>query len=206
MESKKHWERIYNTRPATEVSWFQVHAQVSLKFIQKTGLPTSAPIIDVGGGASTLVDDLLDRGYENITVLDLSGTALATTKNRLGARARNVSWLEVDVLQADLPVHKFQIWHDRAVFHFLTHPDERQTYVQQMLRAVDPGGFFIIATFAKDGPTRCSGLPTMRYNADELLAEFGQQFQLLSSETEAHVTPGGTQQKFNYCLFRRSQP
>lgn len=203
MQSKEHWEKVYTNKAATQVSWFQEHAQLSLKLIREAGTPETASIIDVGGGASTLVDDLLAQGFGNVTVLDLSGSALSAAKARLGARAARVQWVEADVLEADLPAHAFDVWHDRAVFHFLTTAEERQAYVRKVLRAVKPGGLVIVATFAEDGPTKCSGLPVMRYSAQALHAEFGEPFLLLGHERESHHTPGGSEQKFVYCLCRK---
>ncbi len=203
MESKEHWERVYTSKAATEVSWFQEHAQLSLKLIQEGGIPTAASIIDVGGGASTLVDDLLAHGYENVTVLDLSGSALDKAKARLGARGDQIQWVEANILEAELPAHRYDVWHDRAVFHFLTTEEDRQSYVQKVLHAVKPGGLVIVATFAEDGPTKCSGLPVMRYSANELHAEFGEPFLLMGHERESHHTPGGNEQKFVYCFCRK---
>jgi ubiquinone/menaquinone biosynthesis C-methylase UbiE len=203
MQSKAHWEKAYTTKASNEVSWFQEHAKVSLKLFRDAGISSSASIIDVGGGASTLVDDLLARGHKNVTVLDLSSAALATAKSRLGERAAQVRWVEANVLEADLPAHAYDLWHDRAVFHFLTTAEERHTYVQKVMRAVKPGGFVIVATFAEDGPVKCSGLPVMRYSANELQAEFGEPFQLLAHERESHHTPGGNEQKFVYCIFQK---
>jgi 2-polyprenyl-3-methyl-5-hydroxy-6-metoxy-1,4-benzoquinol methylase len=203
MEPKAHWEKVYSTKASTEVSWFQEHAALSLKLIRDAAVPATASIIDVGGGASTLVDDLLASGFDRLTVLDLSAAALATAQARLGARASNAQWLEANVLEADLPSHGFDVWHDRAVFHFLTTEDDRQAYVRKVLHAVKPGGLVIVATFAEDGPTRCSGLPVMRYSAGELHAEFGEPFQLLGHERESHHTPAGGEQKFVYCFCRR---
>lgn len=202
MESKQHWETVYSSKAPTEVSWFQEHAELSLKLIRGAAIDTSASIIDVGGGASTLVDDLLTHGFTRVTVLDLSGVALAAAQARLGARASSVQWVEANVLEADLPSHAYDVWHDRAVFHFLTAPDERQAYVRKVLQAVRPGGLVIVATFAEDGPTKCSGLPVMRYSASELHAEFGEPFQLIGHERESHHTPAGSEQKFVYCLCR----
>lgn len=202
MESKNHWEKVYSTKTATEVSWFQEHAELSLRLIRGAGIPMTGSIIDVGGGASTLVDDLVANGYGRLTVLDLSGAALATAKARLGARAAQVQWLESNVLEAELPPHAYDVWHDRAVFHFLVKEDERQAYVRQVLGAVRPGGLVIVATFAEDGPAECSGLPVMRYSARELHAEFGGSFQLLGHERESHHTPGGKVQRFVYCFCR----
>lgn len=206
MESKNHWEKIYATKGATEVSWYQEHARLSLKLIRDAGVSLSAPIIDVGGGASTFVDDLLANGYTNITVLDLSGAALAAAKSRLGSRASDVHWLEENVVKSKLPAGAFDVWHDRAVFHFLATEQERHAYVRAVLRAVKPGGIVIVATFAEDGPTQCSGLPVMRYSASELHAEFGEPFLLLGHQRESHYTPSGSEQKFVYCFCRRMAP
>ena len=202
MESKEHWNKIYTDKSPTEVSWFQKHADLSLSLIRNTGIPASASIIDVGGGESTLVDDLLAQEYENITVLDLSKVALDAAKSRLGKNASKVQWIESNVLEAELPLHAYDIWHDRAVFHFLTIEEDRRAYVHQVKRAVKPGGFVLVATFAEDGPTHCSGLPVMRYSADELHSEFGESFKLVNHEKESHHTPKGAVQKFIYCLCK----
>lgn len=204
MDSKQHWEKVYTSKDATEVSWFQEHAQLSLKLIRDTNTPTSASIIDVGGGASTLVDDLIAHDYPHVTVLDLSEAAMATARARLGAHAGSIQWLQADILAARLPAHAYDVWHDRAVFHFLTSKDERRAYAQKVLQSVKPGGLVIIATFAEDGPTQCSGLPVMRYSANELHSEFGESFQLLGHEKQSHHTPTGNEQKFVYCCFRKN--
>lgn len=203
MQSKEHWEHVYTTKSETGVSWFQAHARQSVELIKRTGVSKDANIIDVGGGASTLVDDLLADGYRHVTVLDLSEAALAASRARLGDRASSVSWLAGDITRFELPRHAFDIWHDRAVFHFLTTREERQAYVDAVLRAVKPGGHVIVATFAEDGPEKCSGLPVMRYSADDLHSQFGAPFALLQQEHEEHLTPFGTVQKFIYCLCRR---
>ena len=203
MQSKQHWEQVYKTKGANSVSWFQEHAQQSLQLIRQTGVQRDAGIIDVGGGASTLVDDLLADGYSNVAVLDLSEAALAAARQRLGARAQQVSWLVGDITQVNLPRHAYAVWHDRAVFHFLTTAKEREAYVRAVLRAVKPGGHVIVATFAEDGPEKCSGLPVMRYSADGLHAEFGAPFTLLRHEREEHHTPAGAVQKFIYCMCRK---
>lgn len=204
MQSKEHWDRVYATKSTASVSWFQEHAEQSLRLIRGTGVPRSGSIIDVGGGASTLVDDLLTEGYSALTILDLSASALNAAKQRLGPLAARVQWIEANITEVDLPVHAYDVWHDRAVFHFLTDPAARQAYVAAVLRSVKPGGHVIVATFDEDGPTQCSGLPVMRYSADELHAEFGAPFTLLAHEKEAHHTPFGTVQKFVYCYCRKS--
>ena len=161
MNSKQHWEQVYATKSSDSVSWFQEHADQSLRLIHNTGLGKEAAIIDVGGGASTLVDDLSSEGFSDLTVLDLSGAALTVARQRLGKRADAVHWTEGDITRAEFPVHRFDIWHDRAVFHFLTTPADRQAYVERVMRSVRPGGHVIVATFAEDGPEKCSGLPVM---------------------------------------------
>lgn len=204
MKSGEHWEKVYNTKSATEVSWFQERADLSLKLIRDSGIPRTAPIMDVGGGASVLVDDLLAHGYEDVTVLDLSGAAMAIARSRLGRAARRVKWIEADVLDVELPAAAYDIWHDRAVFHFLTNARDRAAYVKQVLHAVKPGGLVIIATFAEDGPTECSGLPVMRYSAGQLHSEFGDPFIFVGHEKETHRTPGGKDQNFVYCFCRKA--
>ena len=203
MEAKDHWERVYEAKSPQAVSWYQAHAEQSLRLIRQTGLPTSASIIDVGGGASTLVDDLLRAGYERLSVLDLSHAALAAAQQWLGDDARRVTWIEADVTRADLPAQAYDLWHDRAVFHFLTGADARAAYVAAVMHAVKPGGHVIVATFAEDGPLQCSGLPVVRYSPDGLHAEFGAPFTLLRHEREEHHTPAGAVQKFIYCYCRR---
>ncbi|HEX4986567.1 MAG TPA: class I SAM-dependent methyltransferase [Burkholderiales bacterium] len=203
-QEKDHWETVYSTRPVTQVSWFQEHAGPSLQLIVQAGVSRQASIIDIGGGTSPLVDDLLDAGYGNVTVLDISRTALETAKARLGRRAALVRWIEGNMLEAALPAHAFDVWHDRAVFHFLTQPQDRQSYVRAVLHAVKPGGLVIVATFAEDGPERCSGLPVVRYSAENLHGEFGEPFVLLGHEKEAHRTPAGNVQQFVYCFCRRT--
>jgi SAM-dependent methyltransferase len=204
MQSKDHWERMYSTNATDAVSWHQQHADRSLQLIEATSVSHTASIIDVGGGASTLVDDLLAMNYQSITVLDLSAAALNSAKERLGAHAGSVTWLECDITRAELPLHAYDVWHDRAVFHFLTAPEDRHAYVQAVLRSVKPGGHVIVATFAEGGPLQCSGLPVMRYSATQLHAEFGEAFTLVSHEREAHHTPFGTTQQFTYCYCRKS--
>jgi ubiquinone/menaquinone biosynthesis C-methylase UbiE len=203
MQSKEHWENVYSTKSADAASWFQPHAGLSLDLIRNTGAPKNAGIIDVGSGASTLVDDLLAEGYSDLTVLDLSGAALNAARQRLGTQESKVRWIEADIIRADLPDNRYDIWHDRAVFHFPTTPEERQAYVRKVFRSVRPGGHVIVATFAEDGPEQCSGLPVMRYRADDLHDEFGEAFTLLEHRKESHHTPAGKIQQFVYCYCRR---
>lgn len=200
---KSHWEKVYSSKAATSVSWFQTHAECSLRLIRGSGIAPTAAIIDVGGGASTLVDDLLDLGYSRLSVLDLAASALNTAKNRLGSHASRVDWIEGDVTQVVLPFEKFDLWHDRAVFHFMTSPQSRADYVRTLTQALKPGGHVIIATFAKDGPPQCSELPVMRYDAMALSLEFGTGFSLVHHEPESHLTPKGQIQPFVYCHFRK---
>jgi SAM-dependent methyltransferase len=201
--TRDHWERVHAGRESSEQSWFEEHAERSLALIRSTGLPPSAPIVDVGGGASTLVDGLLAAGFTDLTVLDLSSHALAAARARLGARAERVTWLHADVLEAPLAPSRFALWHDRAFFHFLVDEPQRRAYVAGLRAALRPGGFALIATFAEDGPTRCSGLPVRRYAPDELHAELGVGFDLVTHERETHTTPAGVEQRFVYVLFRR---
>jgi 2-polyprenyl-3-methyl-5-hydroxy-6-metoxy-1,4-benzoquinol methylase len=202
MSNKQHWENIYSTKDANSVSWFQPHADLSLKMIQDTIVPYDAGVIDVGGGASTLVDDLLQQGYSNLTVLDLSAAALALTQTRLGERAQQVNWIDANITEVSLPTQAYQLWHDRAVFHFLTTHDDRRAYIDVMSRALTKNAHVIISTFAEDGATKCSGLDVVRYSVASLQHELGALFTLVHSEEEFHPTPFGTTQKFIYCHFR----
>jgi len=203
MNAKPHWERIYQTLAPTELTWYQQHPRLSLELIHITGASKAAQIIDVGGGTSTLVDELLAEGYQHITVLDLAGTAITVARQRLGARAAAVTWIEGDITTGDLPRHCYDVWHDRAVFHFLTQPEERRRYVENMRHAVKSNGYVIVATFALEGPTRCSGLNVVRYSVASLIDEFGAEFELLKSTSELHRTPLGVEQAFLYCSFQK---
>ena len=202
MGRREHWESVYRRKAATEVSWFQPEAALSLDLIRRTAPDLDAPIVDVGGGASTLVDGLLEAGYRAVTVLDIAPSALAVARERLGDRATGVRWMVDDVLTAPLGDDAFAVWHDRAVFHFLTRPDDRARYVAQVQRAVRVGGHVIVASFAEDGPTRCSGLDVVRYTPAAMRAEFGARFRLVDSVREEHRTPMGATQAFVYCLCR----
>jgi ubiquinone/menaquinone biosynthesis C-methylase UbiE len=202
MNRERHWESIYRARPPTEVSWYQPEARLSLDLIRQVASPLDTPVLDVGGGASTLVDGLLGVGYQDITVLDLAATALARAQSRLADLAAQVKWIVADVLSAPLPAASYAVWHDRAVFHFLTDPRDRARYVAQAKRVVRPGGHVIVASFGPEGPPRCSGLEVVRYSPEGLHAEFGSAFHLLDSAREDHRTPGGSIQAFVYCLCR----
>jgi SAM-dependent methyltransferase len=202
MDRHAHWQGVYESKAETEVSWHQDHPTASMKLIADAGLPKDAGIVDVGGGASRLVDCLIEDGRTNIAVLDIAPAALERARRRLGERAALVNWLVADVTRWTPPAH-FDLWHDRAVFHFLTHASDRAAYATAMARAVPAGGCAIVGTFALDGPERCSGLPIRRYDAESLVAEFAPHFQLVASMTEDHITPAGKVQRFQFCRFRR---
>jgi SAM-dependent methyltransferase len=203
VDPQQHWEGVYSSKASDQVSWFQPHAESSLRLIRNCA-NQQAHIIDVGGGASTLVDGLLDAGYRHVSVLDLAESALAASRKRLGERAQLVQWIAADITQADLPAAHYDVWHDRAVFHFLTDPADRARYVAQVLNSVKPGGYVIVAAFGPEGPLQCSGLDVMRYAPDALHAEFGAPFRLLGHETEIHHTPAGKEQEFVYCYCVRT--
>ena len=200
MEVQQHWENVYETKAPDQVSWFSPHLETSLALIERvTQDDLSASIIDVGGGASTLVDDLILKGYCNVTVLDISQAALDVAKKRLSNSAEAVRWLRADVAQSNFPAGSFDVWHDRAVFHFLTSPEDRIAYVKNVALAVKPGGHVIVSTFGPEGPAKCSGLDVVRYDAESLHGQFGVRFRLLESSKELHSTPFGTTQQFVYC-------
>ena len=199
---KNHWENIYAKRAPDAVSWYRPHLETSLALIERATSERTASIIDIGGGESTLVDDLLIRGYESITVLDVSEKAIEVTKLRLGPVAEKVHWLAADLEHAELPRHAYDVWHDRAVFHFLTLSAQRIAYVRQAAHAVRPGGHVIVSTFGPEGPMECSGLEVVRYDADSLHGEFGARFRLVESSKELHQTPFGKTQQFLYCYCR----
>ena len=199
---EQHWKAIYTQKDSKKVSWFQEHAETSLKIIEGHEPDLSASIIDVGAGASTLVDDLVKKGYSAITVLDISAEALAIAQQRMGVMAEPVNWRCANILSAVLPTHQYDVWHDRAVFHFLTDEAQRKAYVSQVMKALKPSGKVIIATFGPDGPLKCSGLPIVRYDHERLHQEFGGAFELLEHGEEEHLTPDGSVQQFVYCYCR----
>ena len=202
MDVKTHWETVYTKKAPEAVSWYRLHLETSLALIERSSSDRSASIIDVGGGESTLVDDLLARGFQNITILDVSQIAIAATKKRLGQLAERVHWLIADITQVELQPRTYEVWHDRAVFHFLTAPQQRVAYVRQVARSVKPGGHVIVSTFGPEGPTKCSGLDVVRYDSESLHNEFGTNFRLVESSKELHNTPFGTTQQFLYCYCR----
>lgn len=202
LDPERHWERIYRTKAPTELSWYQPEPHLSVDLIRGVAPDLDAPVIDVGGGASTLIDRLLDAGYRDLTVLDLAPSALAVARQRLGERAGLVTWVADNVLDAPLPSARYAVWHDRAVFHFLTNPSDRARYVAQARRAIRPGGHAMVASFSLEGPPKCSGLDVMRYSPEGMHAEFGEGFRLLRSVREDHPTPTGAIQAFVYCLCR----
>jgi 2-polyprenyl-3-methyl-5-hydroxy-6-metoxy-1,4-benzoquinol methylase len=200
MDTQAHWENVYQTKPSDQVSWFRPHLETSLALIDRAiGHDRGSAIIDVGAGASTLVDDLLADGYSNLTVLDISKAAIDVARKRLGPASAAIEWICADVTRGSFKPRAYDVWHDRAVFHFLTQPEDREAYVRNVARAVKIGGHVIVGTFGPDGPLKCSGLEVMRYDADSLHHEFGARFRLVDSSKEAHETPFGTVQQFLYC-------
>jgi SAM-dependent methyltransferase len=201
-DRRGHWEKIYGDRKPEEVSWFQESPALSLELIRQTKVPESGSLIDVGGGPSRLVDHLLDSGFSRISVMDISRRALVHAQERLGARAKRVNWIEADITSF-IPGETYDVWHDRAVFHFLTEESDRKKYADCVGRALKSGAALILATFALDGPESCSGMPVRRYDANLLRKEFETDFELLQEAAETHATPWKTDQKFNYFRFNR---
>ncbi len=201
MSRKSHWEEVYSTKATNTVSWYQEHSELSLKLIHQTNLSKTASIIDVGGGASTLVDDLVKLGYSDISVLDISKAALDLAKARVPSEC--IHWLEGDITTIDLPENRYDIWHDRAVFHFLTTSEDRQKYVGLLKKTLRSKGHIIMATFSETGPEKCSGLEVRRYSAEKLQEELGGDFKLIETHFETHRTPFNTDQSFIYCHFQK---
>lgn len=202
MSTKDHWQTAYQRSPETAVSWYQPRLARSLAAIQRFVPGHETRIVDVGGGASTLVDHLLEAGYHFPMVLDLSHEALAVARRRLGAEASRAGWLVADATRLPLAGGSCDLWHDRAVLHFLVTPEDRRLYCAELCRVLRPGGAVLIATFGPGGPDHCSGLPVRRYSSEELSAVLGPSFEPLHSELEIHVTPGNRQQEFCYTVFR----
>ena len=205
-ETQQHWQRVYLERDAKTVSWFEDSPVASLEMLERANLRSASSVIDVGGGASALVDALLARGYEHVTVLDISSAGLDVARARLGAAAERVTWLAADITRANLPQSAYDMWHDRAVFHFLTDISSRNAYVTALKTSLRPNGHALIAGFAPDGPLKCSGLDTARYDAAALLEVLGaDEFELLEQRRIQHITPSGGTQAFTYVLFKRSR-
>ncbi|HMO41646.1 MAG TPA: class I SAM-dependent methyltransferase [Kiritimatiellia bacterium] len=201
-DRKAHWQNVYQEKSPLDVSWYQKEPKLSLELIHRTGVSVDEPIIDVGGGASVLVDFLCKDGFTNLSVLDISENALADAKNRLGDLAKNIEWVESDVTEFNSS-HKFTLWHDRAVFHFLTDESDRRKYVNALTQSLKAGGHLIIAAFAIGGPNKCSGLEIVQYDSSKLKAELGEKFELLEERNEIHITPANKEQKFMYFRFIR---
>lgn len=203
-DPQAHWQRVYHTKPIDTVSWYQVSPRPSLEMVAAAHLDASARIVDIGAGASNLVDALLDQGFTRITVLDIAEAALDVARARLGARSAGIDWQVADVRRWH-PAHRYDLWHDRAVFHFLTEAADRNAYKATLRAAVRLGGMVILATFAEDGPERCSGLPVRRYGAAGIADELGEDFSLVLHKNERHVTPAGAEQSFTWALFSRDR-
>ena len=203
MNTKLHWDTVYETKCDNQVSWFREHLENSLKLIRETNVGKQGEIIDVGGGSSTLVDDLLDKGFANLTVLDISSKAIEKSRERLGRKATKIEWIEADITEAVLPENYYDVWHDRAVFHFLTEQEDRRKYIELVMRSVKVGGHIIIVSFGLNGPAKCSGLDVVRYSPETMHHEFGKSFKLVKSFDETHHTPFETTQQFIYCYCRK---
>ena len=202
-DRQRHWEEVYSAKPPERLGWYRPQLETSLTWIRELGLTRDAGLIDVGAGASTLVDDLVAAGFENVTALDISGSALAITRNRLADAAARVNWIEGDVTNVELPAAAYALWHDRAVFHFLTDDAERAAYLAALGRSLQPWGHAIFGVFAPEAPPTCSGLPVRRYSLDDLIETLGAGFRLELDREELHVTPGGVEQMYLYAQFRR---
>lgn len=201
-DRKAHWQKIYQEKSPLDVSWYQKEPTLSLELIHNTQIASDEAIIDVGGGASILVDCLYQEGFTNLAVLDISETALSCAKQRLGDCAHNIEWYESDITEFHAP-HPFSLWHDRAVFHFLTDPSDRKRYLKALNQALRPGGHLIIAAFAIGGPDKCSGLEIVQYDTEKLTAELGEGFELVEEKNEVHITPANKEQKFTYYRFTK---
>lgn len=205
MNRKNHWENVYQTKDETQVSWYRDHLENSLQMILQTNVGKDAAIIDVGGGSSTLVDDLLNQGFADVSVLDISGKALKKSQERLGQKSGLVEWIEADITQISLPENHYDVWHDRAVFHFLTDENDRRKYVELVKKSLKVGGHIIVASFGLNGPKKCSGLDVVQYSPDSMHDEFGKSFELVKSISEKHETPFNTTQEFIYCYCRLTE-
>lgn len=203
MSKLEHWQQVYSNQASDQLGWYTPCLNTSIRWIEDLGLNPASPIIDVGGGAATLVDDLLDKGHSELSVLDLSESALSVVQQRLGKRADSVSWLQGDITRIKLPFEYYGLWHDRAVFHFLVDPRQQQRYRDQLVKALQAEGYFMIGVFDIEGPAQCSGLPVQRYDVEGLQSVFGAEFELIQHQRETHETPSGMNQQYLYCLFRK---
>jgi len=203
IDRKKHWDSVYQDKSSSDVSWYQEEPLLSLELIRGAQLSRDEPIIDVGGGASVLVDYLCKEGFTNLAVLDISKKALSCAKHRLGDLAQDIEWYESDITQFEAP-HPFSLWHDRAVFHFLTDASDRKAYIKALKQALRPGGCLIIAAFAIGGPEKCSGLDIVQYDSEKIAEELGEEFNLIEMRNELHITPANHEQKFMYFSFTRT--
>jgi len=202
VDSKTHWQNIYQNKSSHEVSWYQENPALSLELIHCCKLSKTAPVIDIGGGASLLIDHLCKEDYSRLAVLDISENALSISQNRLGDCAKNIEWFISDITHFS-PPHTFSLWHDRAVFHFLTAQEDRNRYISALKKALVLNGHIIIAAFAIGGPEKCSDLEIVQYSADKLSTELGSDFKLIETRDEAHITPSDKEQKFTYYHFLR---
>lgn len=201
---KQHWEKVYETKAAADVSWYQAVPTLSMSLIRATGIPVEAPLIDVGGGSSTLVDILCNSGYTDVTILDISRVALGKARQRLGTKADAVSWIEADITEFE-PLRRYYLWHDRALFHFMTEPAQIREYLRALRTALIPRGHFIVSTFGPEGPDHCSGLKVQRYSVEQLANLLEPDFELRSFDIEEHTTPTGTVQQFLYSWWQASE-
>ena len=201
-DRKKHWGDVYQDKTPSELSWYQKEPKLSLELIRSTNAGSNDAIIDIGAGTSVLVDYLKKEHYTNLTVLDISENAIAIAKKRLGKSAKSINWIVSDITKFDV-FQKFSLWHDRALFHFLTDPSDREIYVKALINALSHEGHLIIATFAIGGPKKCSGLEIVQYDSEKMIAELGDNFKLVEERKEVHITPANKEQKFNFFLFRR---
>ena len=205
MDRQAHWEGVYREKAATALSWYRPHLELSFELIQRVAETKRAAILDIGGGASTLVDDLLGAGFDDLSVLDIAEAALSASQHRLGQAARKVRWITEDFLNAQLEPQRYDVCHDRAVFHFLQTEEERAMYIEQAAHILRPKGWLILATFALDGPERCSGLEVSRYNEAALKNIVGNRFQIIESRRDSHQTPAGNLQEMMYFVLHRSK-
>lgn len=203
MSDADHWDEVYRSKEVTAVSWYQPSPEPSLQLLERFGAGPESSFIDVGGGASTLVDVLIERGWPDLTILDIAAPALEASQTRLGEASDAVTWKVADIVTWE-PPRRYDIWHDRAVFHFLTKADDRESYRRALIAGTKPDSLVIMATFALNGPERCSGLIVQRYSSDTLLHELGSSFDLLTAQVENHTTPGGSEQVFNWCVLKRN--